>query len=259
MNKEIVFFMGNVRKNFPSPDGVNRLQVLEDIVLQIGEGEIIALLGPSGCGKSTILNIAAGFEAPDEGKVLFLGEPVTAPSSQRGVVFQSDVLFPWLTVRQSIAYGLKLQKLEGPVIEKKCGKYIDLVGLKGFEYYYPHQLSGGMKQRVALARVLVMEPKMLLMDEPFASLDAQTRISMQQLLMSISDQLNPSVLFVTHDVEEALILADRIYIMSKLPGRIKQEISVPFPKPRPISLLGNHLFSETKGEILRLLFEQFNL
>lgn len=259
MNKEIVFFMGNVRKNFPSPDRVKRLQVLEDIALQIGEGEIIALLGPSGCGKSTILNIAAGFEAPDAGKVLFLGEPVTVPSSQRGVVFQSDVLFPWLTVRQNIAYGLKLQKLESLSMEKKCGKYIDLVGLKGFEHYYPHQLSGGMKQRVALARVLVMEPKMLLMDEPFGSLDAQTRISMQQLLMSISDQLNPSVLFVTHDVEEALILADRIYVMSKLPGRIIHEISVPFPKPRPISLLGNPLFSETKGEILQLLFDQINL
>lgn len=259
MNKEIVFFMGNVRKNFTSPDGGKRLQVLEGISLQIGDGEIIALLGPSGCGKSTILNIAAGIEAPDEGNVLLFGKPVTAPSSQRGVVFQSDALFPWLTVRQNIVYGLKLQKLRNSLTEEKCEKFIDLVGLKGFEQYYPHQLSGGMKQRVALARVLIMEPKMLLMDEPFASLDAQTRISMQQLLLSISDQLNPSVLFVTHDVEEALILADRIYVMSKLPGRIKHEISVPFPKPRPISLLGNPLFSETKGEILRLLFEQIEL
>lgn len=256
MNKANVFLMENVCKGFPSPDGNKILKVLEDISLQIGEGEIIALLGPSGCGKSTILNIAAGFEAPDEGNVLFVNKKVTAPSSQRGVVFQSDVLFPWLTVRQNIAYGLKIQKRSNSLIEEKCEKYIELVGLKGFDHFYPNQLSGGMKQRVALARVLIMEPKMLLMDEPFASLDAQTRISMQQLLLSISSQLNPSVLFVTHDVEEALILADRVYIMSRLPGRIISEMTVSFEKPRNISLFGKLEFSEVKREILELLFNQ---
>lgn len=258
MSREKVFIMDNVCKSFPSPGGDKRLTVLENITLELGEGEIVALIGPSGCGKSTILNIAAGFEAPDEGDVLFNGEPVVEPSSKRGVVFQSAVLFPWLTVAQNIAYGLTLRKLDGNLINEKCKKYIDLVGLSGFEHYYPHQLSGGMQQRVSIARVLIMEPKMLLMDEPFASLDAQTRISMQQLLLSISLQLNPSILFITHDVEEALILADRIYVMGKLPGRIKHQISVPFPKPRSISLLGNPLFSETKHQILQLLFAESN-
>lgn len=254
MNRENVFFMDNVWKSFPSPAGNEMLNVLEAVTLQISEGEIVALLGPSGCGKSTILNIAAGFESPDKGNLTFHGAQVTAPSSQRSVVFQSAVLFPWMTVRQNITYGLKLQKQKSSVIEEKSEKYISLVGLKGFEHYYPHQLSGGMQQRVALARVLIMEPKMLLMDEPFAALDAQTRISMQQLLLSISMQLNPSVLFVTHDVEEALILADRVYVMSRLPGRIIREILVPFEKPRTISLIGKLEFSKAKQEILELLF-----
>lgn len=254
MAKENIFLMNNVWKSFPSPAGNEMLNVLEDITLQISEGEIVALLGPSGCGKSTILNIAAGFESPDEGNLTFDEAPVTAPSSQRGVVFQSAVLFPWLTVRQNIAYGLKLQKFNRSLIEEKCEKYISLVGLKGFGHYYPHQLSGGMQQRVALARVLIMEPKMLLMDEPFAALDAQTRISMQQLLLSISMQLSPSVLFVTHDIEEALIIADRVYVMSRLPGRIIREMLVPFEKPRTISLIGKLEFSKAKKEILELLF-----
>lgn len=259
MGRENVFIMNNVRKCFPSPSGDKPLNVLENITIKIDAGEIIALIGPSGCGKSTVLNIAAGFEKPDEGSALFDGEPVAGPSSKRGVVFQSAVLFPWLTVKQNVAYGLKIKKLSRGVQDEKCAKYIGLVGLKGFEHYYPHQLSGGMQQRVSIARVLVMEPKMLLMDEPFASLDAQTRLSMQQLLLSISMQLNPSILFITHDVEEALILADRIYVMSRLPGRIKHEISVPFPKPRSISLLGNPLFSEMKHKILQLLFDHGNL
>jgi NitT/TauT family transport system ATP-binding protein len=256
MSGENVFIMKNVWKSFSSPMGDKPLTVLENITLKIDEGEIVALIGPSGCGKSTVLNIAAGFEEPDEGHLLFKGEPVIAPSSKRGVVFQSAVLFPWLTVKQNIVYGLKLKKLNHNLQDEKCEKYISLVGLKGFEHYYPHQLSGGMQQRVSITRVLIMEPKMLLMDEPFASLDAQTRISMQQLLLSISLQLNPSILFITHDVEEALFLADSIYVMSRLPGRIKHEIHVPFPKPRTISLLGNPSFSKAKHEILQLLFEQ---
>jgi NitT/TauT family transport system ATP-binding protein len=256
VNVEDVLTIKNVKKSFVSPAGDKLLNVLEDITIQIREGEIIALIGPSGCGKSTVLNITAGFESADEGSVTFMGTPVIAPSSQRGVVFQSAVLFPWLTVRQNIEYGLKLQKLNPVLIEEKCEKYINLVSLNGFEHYYPHQLSGGMQQRVSIARILIMEPKMLLMDEPFASLDVQTRISMQQLLLSISMQLNPSVLFVTHDVEEALILADRIYIMSKLPGCIIREIIVPFQKPRPISMIGNIEFAEAKREILQFLFDQ---
>ena len=258
MSREHMLLMQNVWKSFPSPLGEEPLGVLEDINIEIGESEIITLIGPSGCGKSTVLNLAAGFETPERGNVLFAGEAITAPSVKRGVVFQSAVLFPWLTVKQNIAYGLKLQKLDRCLIDEKCKEYINLVGLQGFEQYYPHQLSGGMQQRVSLARVLIMEPKMLLMDEPFASLDAQTRISMQQLLLSISMQLKPSILFITHDVEEALFLSDRIYVMSRLPGRIRHEIRVPFSKPRQLSLLGNPEFTQLKREILQLLFDQMD-
>ncbi len=258
MSRENVLVMRDVWKSFPSPLGEEPLGVLEDITIEIGESEIVTLIGPSGCGKSTVLNLAAGFESPDRGTLLFSGEPITEPSAKRGVVFQSAVLFPWLTVKQNIAYGLKLQKQDRGLIEKKCAEYIGLVGLEGFESYYPHQLSGGMQQRVSLARVLIMEPQMLLMDEPFASLDAQTRISMQQLLLSISAQLKPSILFITHDVEEALLLSDRIYVMSRLPGRVRHEIPVPFPKSRGISLVADPDFMGLKRGILGLLFNQIS-
>lgn len=269
MNEKKELIIDKVEKTFPLPSGEGKLKVLEDVSLYVEEGEIIALLGPSGCGKSTLLNIAAGFERPDEGQVLFMGETIEAPSPQRGVVFQSAVLFPWLTVRQNIAYGLKLNKKSGfagrkvhekigrkdhKEIDRICSRYIQLVGLEGFENYYPAQLSGGMQQRVSLARVLALSPKMLLMDEPFAALDAQTRIAMQQLLLTISAQLRPTVLFVTHDVEEALILADKVYVMSRLPGKIISEIEVPFQRPRPISIIGSAEFSRIKSEILELLF-----
>ncbi|MEA4988815.1 MAG: ABC transporter ATP-binding protein [Anaerovorax sp.] len=232
-----------------------KLKVLEEFSMQINKGEVIGLLGPSGCGKSTLLNIVAGFDKQDQGTVLFRGKPISMPSPQRGVVFQSGALFPWLTVKENIAYGLKLKKEEKKTIEKECEIYIHLVGLVGFENYYPNQLSGGMQQRVALARVLVLRPDMLLMDEPFGALDAQTRIAMQQLLLSISSKVKSTILFVTHDVEEALILADRVYIMSRLPGKIVQEIKVPFKKPRPVSIFTNHEFTNLKSNILKMLNE----
>lgn len=259
MNGEPLFIMENVSKRFLSHNGTEGLEVLEDITLRIGKGELIALIGPSGCGKTTALNIAAGFEAPDAGRLVFGWHPITGPSSTRSVVFQSAVLFPWLTVRQNIEYGLKLKKLDRRSIDESCGKFINIVGLNGFESYYPHQLSGGMQQRVSIARVLIMEPKMLLMDEPFASLDAQTRITMQQLLITIAAELNPAIFFITHDIEEALILADRIYVMSKRPGKIRREITVPYPKPRSVSLLGSPMFSQLKTEALQLLFDQTDL
>lgn len=254
MNSKKELVIASLTKSFSSPGDKESLKVLEGISLSIETAEIVALLGPSGCGKSTILNIVAGFEKPDEGQVFFMGNPVIAPSTERGVVFQSAVLFPWLTVKQNIAYGLELKKQEAFDIERECSRYIQLVGLEGFEDYYPKQLSGGMQQKVALARVLILEPRMLLMDEPFAALDAQTRMAMQQLLLSISQELRPTVMFVTHDVEEALILADKVYVMSKLPGKIISEIEVPFKRPRMISIIGSFEFSKIKSEILELLF-----
>lgn len=244
----------SVHKSFSAPAEESSLAVLENISVIVEQGEIVALVGPSGCGKSTLLNIAAGFEKPDTGEVLFMGNTITGPSPERAVVFQSASLFPWLTVKENIAFGLKTAKVKPKIIEEKCSRFIELVGLAGFENYYPYQLSGGMQQRVALARVLVLEPKMLLMDEPFAALDAQTRLAMQQVLMSISMALKPTILFITHDVEEALILADKVYVMSKLPGTIIRELEVPFARPRPISIIGDPQFSKLKSEILAQLF-----
>ncbi|NLL18603.1 MAG: ABC transporter ATP-binding protein [Clostridia bacterium] len=243
-----------VHKSFSAPSGKNSLAVLEDISVNVNQGEIVALVGPSGCGKSTLLNIAAGFEKPDMGQVLFMGKAITGPSPERAVVFQSASLFPWLTVKENIAFGLEKAKVKQKIIDEKCSEFIQLVGLTGFENYYPNQLSGGMQQRVALARVLVLEPKMLLMDEPFAALDAQTRLAMQQVLLSISMAIKPTILFITHDVEEALILADKVYVMSKLPGTIIRELEVPFDRPRPISIIGDPHFSKLKSEILEQLF-----
>lgn len=243
-----------VAKNFYVDSEKSHLKVLEDISLHVDKGKIIAIVGPSGCGKSTLLNIAAGFEKSDGGQVLFMSELITMPSPQRGVVFQSAVLFPWLTVKQNIAYGLKLNKYKQDTIERECNRYIQLVGLEGFENYYPKQLSGGMQQRVSLARVLVLEPSMLLMDEPFVSLDAQSRMAMQQLLLCIYEKIKPTILFVTHDVEEALLLADKVYVMSKSPGRIIGEIKVPFQRPRTITVIGDYEFIKIKSKILELLF-----
>lgn len=255
MNLEKELVIDKVEKTFPLPQGNGNLKILGEISLQINKGEIISILGPSGCGKSTLLNIIAGFEMPSKGDIFFRNIPITKPSSQIGMVFQSAVLFPWLTVKQNIAYGLKLKKYSKKIIEDTCTKYIHLVGLEGFEKYYPHQLSGGMQQRTALARVLALNPNVLLMDEPFAALDAQSRITMQQLLLSIWSQIKSTIIFVTHDIEEALILADKVYVMSKLPGNIIHELEVPFVRPRTISLIGTPEFSNMKSEILSILFD----
>lgn len=253
MNMEKALIIDQVEKSFHTGSGKEKLQVLDKVSLSVEKGEIIALLGPSGCGKSTLLNIAAGFEKPDQGLALFLGDPIRSPSPDRGVVFQSSVLMPWLTVKENIAFGLKLKKLERNSIDVKCENIIQLVGLNGFEHYYPHRLSGGMQQRVALARALVLEPRMLLLDEPFAALDAQTRMAMQELLLAIVKKLNPTVLFVTHDVEEALLLSDRVFIMSKLPGRIMREIAVPFERLSPVAANNNPEFLKLKSDIVGLL------
>jgi len=244
---------------FYDTDDRSVLKILDDISLKIHKGEFVSLVGPSGCGKTTLLNVIAGF-APyvkeAEGEIIYEGEKIKRPSPQRAVVFQFPVLFPWLTVKENVAYGLKQAKIAKEEIEKTVAAYIELVGLKGFEDYYPEKLSGGMQQRVALARVLVLKPQLLLMDEPFAALDAQIRFDMQQLLLSICEKFKVTVLFVTHDVEEALYLADKIYIMSKRPGRIIKELEVPFARPRDLSLIGTPNFASLKAEILNLIMKE---
>lgn len=194
---------------------------LQDISLEIGEREFVALLGPSGCGKSTLLYLIAGFLSVQEGRLEVSGKPVTAPGPDRGVVFQNFALFPWKTVEQNVLYGLERQGMPAAQRRERAHHFIELVGLKGFESALPSQLSGGMKQRTALARTLAFDPAILLMDEPFGALDAQTRSLMQEQLLSIWQRSRKTVVFVTHDVQEAVLLAERIVVMSARPGKVK--------------------------------------
>lgn len=213
---------------------VNRsyVRVLENISFSVATGELICLLGPSGCGKSTLLKIVAGFIPPSSGAISLNGSIVTRPGPDRCVVFQEDALYPWLTVRENIAFGLKGIVKDRKTVAREVDRFLLLVDLKPFADYLPREISGGMKQRVALARVLVLNPKVLLMDEPFGALDAQTRQEMQNLLLSLCEQLSHTILFVTHDINEAATLADRILVMDRNPGRIRAEIPVPLPRPR---------------------------
>jgi ABC-type nitrate/sulfonate/bicarbonate transport system ATPase subunit len=233
-----------------------RVEALQAIDVAIARNEFVALLGPSGCGKSTLLNMVAGFDAPTRGRALFNGEPVRAPDPRRGVVFQEPALFPWYTVRENLAFGPKTKRLAPTQYEPKVQLFVDQVGLTGFESHYPAELSGGMKQRVGIARVLVMEPEVLLMDEPFGSLDAQTRSVMQELLLSVWERHHQTVLFVTHDIEEALLLADSVFVMTARPGRIKKRLTVDLPRPRALEVTTSPYFNEMKRDVLALIREE---
>src|ERR671936_1828895 len=206
---------------------------VDDVSLAVGEREFIALLGPSGCGKSTLLYLLGGFLPTETGKILIEGKPVTAPGPDRGIVFQHFALFPWKTVRANVLYGLERQGMPRAEREKRAQDFIDLVGLTGFEDSYPSQLSGGMKQRTAIARTLAFDPQILLMDEPFGALDAQTRSLMQSELLSLWQRTRKTVIFVTHDVQGAVYLADRVAVMSARPGRIKAIVDTKFDKNDP--------------------------
>jgi NitT/TauT family transport system ATP-binding protein len=244
--------MGNVSfratsKTFP---GKVPVHALDDITLEIKDGEFVALLGPSGCGKSTLLNLLAGFETRSGGELTFDGATVDKPGPDRGVVFQEASLFPWLNVWDNITFGPRVQGLKHDEYESKARAMLKLVGLEAFADALPAQLSGGMRQRVGIARVLVMSPRALLMDEPFGALDAQTRLAMQQLLLDVWQTLGTTVLFVTHDIDESILLADRICIMSARPGRITREIAVGLPRPRSIESLTTSAFAAYKAEIM---------
>ncbi len=227
------------------------LTVLEGIDFQVKSGEMICILGRSGCGKSTLLKILAGFLPPSAGIISLNGKSVSKPGPDRCVVFQEDTLFPWLTVQENIAFGLRDWITEKRAVKEEVERFLSLVGLREFRNYLPREISGGMKQRVALARVLILKPKVLLMDEPFASLDAQSREEMQDLLLSLWKKLSHTILFVTHDVSEAVTLADRILVMSKDPGRICEEIHVDLPRPRKKEKREFLFFSRKLYESLR--------
>ena len=216
--------------------GDHRVRALEDISFEVRSGEVLGILGPSGCGKTTLLNIIAGFLPHDRGRVLMNRRPVMGPGPERGVVFQEDALFPWLTVAENVGFGLR--NGDGKAGRRiKVEHMLDMVGLDGYGHYLPKAISGGMKQRVALARVLVLGPAAMLMDEPFAALDAQTRADMHGLLISLQRRLEQTVIFVTHDLEEAIKLADRVLVMQKSPGRIHRDFAVDLSRPRDLDSL----------------------
>ena len=233
--RQVKIQASKVNKHFASTPFTRGVTALESIDLTVREGEFAALVGPSGCGKSTFLYIVAGFEKATSGKIEIGGRVVTKPGPDRGIVFQEYVLFPWLTVAQNITFGLDIQKKDKSACTARCRELLEITGLTGFEHHYPHTLSGGMQQRVAIARALAYEPEVLLMDEPFGALDAQTKRRMIEDFIRIWESLNKTVLFVTHSVEEALMLADTIFLFSFRPSRIKETFSVELPRPRNMS------------------------
>jgi NitT/TauT family transport system ATP-binding protein/sulfonate transport system ATP-binding protein len=250
-----------VGKVFPAQRGGQATRALTPTTLAIADNDFITILGPSGCGKSTLLRIVAGLETASEGEVKLDGAPVTGPGADRGMVFQSYTLFPWLTVAENIAFGLREKgapEAERMQIARQWG---ERVGLKGFENHYPKQLSGGMQQRTAIARALANNPKILLLDEPFGALDNQTRALMQEMLLGIWEREQKTVVFVTHDVEEAIFMASRVVVMSARPGRIKADIAVDLPHPRPYTIktspafvaLKERLVEEIRAEVMGTL------
>jgi ABC-type nitrate/sulfonate/bicarbonate transport system ATPase subunit len=222
----------HLNKTFFDIEKGRAVHALQDISLQVKQKEFVTIVGPSGCGKTTLLNIFAGFERQTSGEVLLDGQPITAPGADRGVVFQDYALFPWLTLRQNVAYGPRERGVASATAREIVDRHIRMVGLTGFEDRYPHELSGGMRQRAGLARVLVNDPKILLMDEPFAALDAQTRGVLQKELARLWGETDKTVVFVTHGVEEAILLGDRVIVMTARPGRLKEEVRVDLPRPR---------------------------
>lgn len=237
-------------------DDENAVEAVRSVSMTVKPGEFVSLVGPSGCGKSTLLNIAAGFVKASSGSVLIDGKSVDKPSADRGVVFQQYSLFPWLTVKENVGFGLRMQKVSAGQRETAARTLLGLAGLLAFENHYPDQLSGGMKQRVGIVRALATSPQVLLMDEPFGALDAQTRVVMQQILTNMWQQFRISVLFITHDIEESIFLSDKVYVMTARPGRIKAEIPVPLPRPRTAEMTTSKEFIEMVQQLKALIREE---
>ena len=229
---------------------------IDHVNLEVKDGEFVMIVGPSGCGKTTLINILGGLGTAPSGQVLLDGKPVQGPGADRGMVFQGYSLFPWLSVQKNVEFGLKMKKMPKAQRAEQAKKFIDLVGLTGFENALPRQLSGGMKQRVAIARTLANEPEILLMDEPFGALDAQTRVVMQELLADISKKTKTTILFITHDIDEAVLLGDRIYVMSRRPGTIREVLEVNIPGVRSHESLVLPEFLATKKKIMDMLWKE---
>lgn len=244
-----------IRKTFDSRSG--EVIALNGIDMDIYENEFVTVVGPSGCGKSTLLNIIAGLEKPTSGVVLCDGKEITGTGTERGVVFQQYALFPWLTVKGNVEFGLKLQGIKGSAADEVARKYIKLVDLEDFVNHYPKELSGGMKQRVAIARAYAANPSVLLMDEPFGALDAQTRTQLQEELLHTWESEQKTCFFITHDVEEAILLGGKVVIMSARPGRIKEVVDINIPYPRNQETRMTEEFLKMKNYIWGQVYQEY--
>lgn len=243
-----------VSLRYKKPDG-GTFTALEEVSFEVPDQQFAVLVGPSGCGKSSLLYLTAGLAEPTSGEIYVGGQQVQGPGADRGMVFQSYTLFPWLTVRQNVEFGLKRRGMPAARRKEIVDYYVNEVGLAGFADNYAKQLSGGMMQRVAIARALANDPQILLMDEPFGALDSQTRLQMQQLLLRVWGNSKKTVLFVTHDIDEAILLGDRVYVMGAKPGRIKQILDVPIERPRSLDMVMERTFIDMKRQIFGLLHD----
>ena len=245
----------NVALRF-TPRSGGSVTALENVSLTVEDNEFSVIVGPSGCGKTSLLRLVAGLIEPTEGEIWLDQTRVRGPARDRGMVFQSYTLFPWLTVRKNVEFGLKLRGLPAGDRADIARRFIHQVGLDGFDNHYPGQLSGGMMQRVALARALANDPAVLLMDEPFGALDSQTRSLMQELLLDIWQQSSKTVLFITHDIDELVLLGDRVYVMSARPGHIKEMVEIDLPRPRSVEMLTSPQFMRLKRQIMHSIHEE---
>jgi len=257
VSEDIKISVQNVTKVFSGKRG--EVTALKDLTLDVKDGEFLVIVGASGCGKSTLLNLVAGFDSPSDGRVFLDGQPVVGITPECGMIFQQYALFPWKTVQDNIEFGLKMKRMAKTERRERAAKFIDMVGLKGFEKSYPHHLSGGMKQRVSIARSLANNPKVMLLDEPFAALDAMTRQVLQEQLVRIYEKHRKTIIFITHSIDEALLLSSRIMVMTARPGRIAQEIPNDLPHPRNAEVqlstrymeLKRHIWGSVQAEVLK--------
>jgi len=252
-SSDIQIDISNVGKIYHSQGTDAPVTALDGVSLRIRRGEFISLLGPSGCGKSTLLNIVAGFQSATSGQILQNGRKITKPDPSRTVVFQDYALFGWMTVQQNVEFGLKAKGMPKAQRAELARSLIATVQLSGFEDKFPHQMSGGMKQRAAIARALAPDPDILLMDEPFGALDAQTRVLLQEEIARISSETKKTVIFVTHGIDEAIFLADRVVVMSPRPGRVREEVLVPLPRPRTADMRSDPWFVSTVKDLWETL------
>lgn len=247
-----------IRMEYARRDG-SKVLAIDDVSIAIQKGEFVSFVGPSGCGKTTLLKIVNGLITPTSGTILLQGRPISHNSRDRAMVFQDSSLFPWYSVARNVAYGLECQGVSVKDARARVQPYLEMVGLAGFEKHYPYELSGGMQQRANLARALVVDPQVLLMDEPFASLDAQTREMMQAELLDIWSQTKKTVLFITHQINEAIYLADRVVVMSARPGRILADIRIEIPRPRTLSVKRGDAFRQYEDRIWEMIETQARL